>query len=306
MWSLIATTLAAQTAATNVPAPTKDWYVQGEVRFSMLAVTDETPSNDRAMWYRLQGGYKPLDWLTVFGRFGLDQKFVRYDGESGVRMQDTLLGALATHSVSLADIGWDTKLSFAHRVGFYLPTSFDSQLQDLYVAPEYYGQAKLQLYDQLYFGLTGILQYRFHKYAEQAGPSGGTLPRFVAAGLAFLEYSPLASKTFGTVTVGGDFYGYEVVDYPAIDQDSLTETELPAGVNLPEEDRTGSQASDVYSAPQYGYDLYVAYTAPIEEVSLTLSISLEQGANVIRGGEPRVFFFHRDETVLAFTLTGRY
>jgi hypothetical protein len=77
-------------------------------------------------------------------------------------------------------------------------------------------------------------------------------------------------------------------------------------VELPAEDRTGSAASDIYTVPQYGYDLYVSYVPPIEEVSLAFTIALEQGANVLRGGEPRVFFFHRDETLLSFTLTGRY
>jgi hypothetical protein len=193
----------------------KPWYIAAEVRFAMLAVTDDTPAGDRSMWYRLSGGYRPLDWLTVFGRLGLDQRFAPTVGESGVRMQDILLGAFATHSVDLAGLGWDRKITFQHRLGFYLPTSFESDLQDLYTAPEYLMQARLRLIDELYFGLTGIMQYRFHKFAEEGGPGGRTLPRFVVAGLAVLEYSPLASKTFGTLTLGGDFYGYEVVDYPA-------------------------------------------------------------------------------------------
>jgi hypothetical protein len=197
----------------------KPWYVSAEIRFDMLAVVDETPSNDRSMWYRLSGGYRPLDWLTVFGRLGLDQRFAPSVGESGVRMQDVLVGAFATHSIPLEGLGWDRKITLQHRLGFYLPTSFLSQQQDLYTAPEYLVQARLRLIDELYFGATALMQYRFHQFAEQAGPEGGTLPRFLAAGVAILEYSPLSSKTWGTLTIGGDFYGYGVVDYPARAQD---------------------------------------------------------------------------------------
>ena len=296
--------LGARNIATARVSEDKSWYVSGEVAFRMLAVVDKDPANDRSMSYRLQGGYSPLDWLTVFGRIGVDQKFVSVDGESGVRMQDTLLGAYATHSVSLAGLGWDRKITFLHRLGFYLPTSYQSHLEDLYTAPEWLTQARLRLVDTLYFGLTGILQYRFHKYAEHAGLDAGTLPRFVAAGLAFLEYSPLTSTTYGTLTLGGDFYGYETVDYPALKQDSIDQLDLPQGVKLDPQDTQGAQASNVYLDPQYGYDLYITYVPPIQNFAFT--VSLEQGANVIRGGEPRIFFFHRDETTLAFTLTGRY
>jgi len=62
----------------------------------------------------------------------------------------------------------------------------------------------------------------------------------------------------------------------------------------------------VHTVPQYGYDFYVSYVPPIEEVTLALTVALEQGANILRGGEPRLVFFHRDETVVSFTLTGRY
>lgn len=295
-----------QTAANVEAGEEKSWYVAGQLQFRMLAVTDKTPSNDRSMIYQLQGGYSPLDWLTLFGRVGVIQRFVAPDGETGVRMQDTLVGATANHSLSLAGIGWDRDISFVHRLGFYLPTSFASHMQDLYVAPEWMTQVRLRTIDELYVGVTGLMQYRFHKYAERAGPGGTTLPRFVVAGLVLLEYSPLKSKTYGTLTIGGDFYGYEIVNYPARGQDSIEELDLPPGVEgINPEDLVGSQASDVYVHQQYGYDVYLSYVPPVVDF-LSFTVSLEQGGNVLRDGVVNMFAFHRDETTLAFTLTGRY
>jgi hypothetical protein len=278
--------------------------VNAKVEFRMLALVDETPAADRSLLYRVGGGYFPLDWLQVFGRLGVTHELSAESGETGARMEDLLLGSIAQHSLSLEGLGWDRSINFMHRLGLYLPTSFESRQQDLYVAPEWLTEARLRLYDELWFGLTGIFQYRFHKYAEGRGPGAGTLPRVVLAGLAFLEYSPLASETYGTLTIGADFYGYEIVDYPSISQGSIDEAHLPENVNVNPDDLAGETASGTYSAPQYGYDFYVTYVPPWPYLALT--VSWEQGGNVMRNGVPNLFFFHRDETALVFTLTGRY
>jgi hypothetical protein len=286
------------------------WSVSAEAQLRMLMVSDSDPANDRAMAYRLQGGYEVLDWLTLLARVGVDQRFVAPEGESGVRLQDTLLAALASQSVSLKPLGWERTLALRHRLGLYLPTSFESREQDLYAAPEWLTQARLEPIARIACGLRGVLQYRFHEYAEQAGPGGGTLPRFVAEALAFVEYTPLESRELGVLTVGADAYGYESVDYPAREQGGLAGVTLPQGVDLDPDATGGAEASDVYAAPHYGYDLYVNYVPPIAlgqgRDNFAFTASLEQGGNVLRNGEPRIFFFNRDETVLAFKVAARY
>ncbi|MET0409657.1 MAG: hypothetical protein ABW217_00105 [Polyangiaceae bacterium] len=291
----------------------KRWSVSGEAQLRMLLVSDADPSNDRSMSYRVQGGYELLDWLTLLARAGVDQRFVAEEGESGLGLQDTLLAALAAQTVSLAPLGWARTVSLRHRLGLYLPTSRESRRQDLYSAGEWLTQARLEPIARLACGLRGVLQYRLHEYAEQAGPGGRTLPRFVVEGLVFVEYSPLVSTSLGTLTLGADAYGYESVDYPARPQGSFSDVTLPDGVEVDPAATSGAQASDVYAAPHYGYDLYVNYVPPLalgrDDASagnFALTASLSQGGNVLRNGEPRVFFFNRDETVLAFKVAARY
>jgi hypothetical protein len=289
----------------------KRWSVSGEAQLRMLLVSDSDPENDRSLSYRLQGGYELLDWLTLLARAGVDQGFVAEEGESGLGLQDTLLAALAGQTLSLTPLGWDRTLSLRHRLGLYLPTSRESRRQDLYAAPEWLTQARLELVPRVACGLRGVLQYRFHEYAEQSGPGGRTLPRFVVEGLVFIEYSPLVSASLGTLTLGADAYGYESVDYPARPQGSFDDVTLPDGVEVDPEATSGAQASDVYAAPHYGYDLYVNYVPPLAlggdgANNFALTASLSQGGNVLRNGEPRVFFFNRDETVLAFKIAARY
>lgn len=300
----------AQVAARNIDlaqAEGKAWTVTGRVQFRTLVITDEDPANGRLLDYRLQASYALLEWLQVLARTGINQRFVAQPGESGVRMQDTLLAGVAIHSLSLKGIGLDRDVSFLHRLGVFLPTSFESQQQDLYLAPELLSQARVRLFDQVFFGLTGVFQYRFHKYAERAGyAEGGTLPRVVLAGLSFLEYTPLASKTFGSLTVGGDIYGYEIVHYPSHSQASVEQVSLPQGVSVRGEDLIGDQASTVHVSQQYGYDLYLTYVPPLPDHNLALTVSWEQGGRVLRDGVVNMFGFHRDETTLAFTLTARY
>jgi hypothetical protein len=291
----------------------KRWSVSGEAQLRMLLVSDADPGNDRSMSYRVQGGYELLDWLTVLARAGVDQSFVAEEGESGLGLQDTLLAALAAQTVSLAPLGMDRSVSLRHRLGLYLPTSRESRRQDLYAAGEWLTQARLEPITRLACGVRGVLQYRLHEYAEQAGPGGRTLPRFVVEGLVFLEYSPLVSASLGTLTLGADTYAYESVDYPARPQGSFVDITLPDGVEVDPTATSGAQASDVYAAPHYGYDLYVNYVPPLalgtdaaSGGNFALTASLSQGGNVLRNGEPRVFFFNRDETVLAFKIAARY
>jgi hypothetical protein len=281
----------------------KPWRLAADVQYRSLLVTDEDPANDRYFLYRAQASYYPLRWLSVFARLGLYQRFVSVQGESGFRMEDTVLGATAEQSVSLASLGWKRQLQLSHWLRVYLPTSFASHEQNLYLATEWSTRAQVRLVDELFAGVRGTLHYRFHEYAEQAGPEGGTLPRFVAELRPYIEYSPLVSDQWGTLTVGADLVGDETVRYPSRDPGSISASQLPPGT-LAGSALAGSGGSESYVTPHYGYDLYAVYAPPIPY--LTFIASLEQSGNVVRYGEPRLYFIHRDQTEFALRLVATY
>ena len=283
------------------PRVGKRWQLTAEAQYRSLLITDEDPANDRYMLYRLQGAYQLQSWLSVYAQLGLFQRFVSVEGESGLRLEDTVLGAFAEQSVSLAP--WERTLGLVHRLRILLPTSFQSQEQDLILAAEWSTRARLRLVGQLYVGLRGTLHYRFHEYAEQAGSEGGALPRFVAEALAFVEYWPLVSKKWGALALGAQLSGGETVDYPSLDPGSVDESQLPPGT-LAADDLSGAGDSDSLVTPHYGYALYVSYVPPIPHLSFT--VSLEQSGSAVRYGEPRLYFVHRDETELALRLSASF
>lgn len=284
----------------------KDWQLLGDIQYRTLAVRDEDPANDQRMLYRLQAGYDPpVPGLTVFAHIGFEQRFVSVQGESGVRMEDAVLGAMFQHDVSLERLGWDRSLGFLHRLRFFLPTSFRSQQDDLYLAAQWSTRARVRLLDRLFAGLQGALHYRAYEYAEQAGPGGEALPHYAAEVLAFAEYSPLVSRELGSLTLGADVYADETIDYAARDPASLRAADLPPGTLAGSTGTLlGAGSNDTFVSPHFGYDFYVTYRPPIEHLQLTASI--EQVGNAVRYGESRVFLFHRDETELVLRLTATY
>jgi len=283
------------------PRVGKRWQLSAEAQYRSLLITDEDPANDRYMLYRLQGAYQLQSWLSVYAQVGLFQRFVSVEGESGLRLEDTVLGAFAEQSISLAP--WERTLGLVHRLRILLPTSFQSQEQNLLLAAEWSTRARLRLVDQLFVGLRGTLHYRFHEYAEQAGSEGGTLPRFVAEALAFVEYWPLVSKTWGALALGAQVTGGATVDYPSLDPGSIDEAELPPGT-LTADDLGGAGDSDSYVSPHYGYALYASYVPPIPHLSFT--VSLEQAGSAVRYGEPRLYFIHRDQTEVGLRLSASF
>lgn len=285
------------------PPRDKSWRVAGEGHYRSLLVTDEDPANDRYLLYRLQGSYFPLPWLSVFARLGLFQRFAASEDESGLRLEDTVLGATAEQPVSLAPWGWERTLLLSHTLRVFLPTSFASSQQDLYFAGEWSTRAQLRLSDALVAGARGTVHYRFHEYAEQAGPGGVTLPRLVVSARPFVEYTVLRSERWGTLTFGGDVYGDETLHYPSRDPDTISAAALPPGT-LSAESIRGAGSSDSYVTPHYGYDLYGVYLLPNRHLFVVLS--LEQNGNVVRYGEPRLYFIHRDQTELALAVGGNF
>jgi hypothetical protein len=290
----------------SLPRPdAKRWQLGGEAQYRALMIRDTDPANDQRMYYRLQAGYEPIENLILSARAGVVQRFVSVEDESGVRLEDASLSALLQQSVGLESLGWDRQLTLAHRARVYLPTSFNSQQEDLLFAAELSSRARVRVTGQLFAGLRGLVQYHAHAYAEQAGPAGAMQPRFVADVLAFTEYSPLVSQRFGTVTVGGDVYVNQTFDYPSRDPADIPASELPPGTLADNTDSIlGAGTSDTFSSPNFGYDLYVLYQPPLEH--LLFMASLEQVGSAQRYGETHVYLFHRDETELALRLIVQY
>lgn len=290
----------------SLPRPDdKHWQVGGEMQYRTLVIRDADPANDQRMFYRLQAGYEPLENLILLARAGVVQRFVSVEDESGLRLEDASLSALLQQSVGLGSLGWDRQLTLAHRLRVYLPTSFNSQQEDLLFAAELSSRARVRLTGQLFAGVRGLVQYHAHAYAEQAGPAGAMQPRFVADALAFTEYSPLVSPKYGTLTVGGDIYVNQTFDYPSRDPSSIPAGALPPGTLADNTDTfLGAGRSDSFSSPNFGYDLYVLYQPPLEH--LLFMASLEQVGSAQRYGETHVYLFHRDETELALRMIVQY
>ena len=283
----------------------KPWQVLGEAQYRALVVRDTDPANDQRMYYRLQLNYEVVKDLILSARAGIVQRFVTVEDESGVRMEDASFAALLQQSISLEGIGWDRQLSLAHRLRVYLPTSFRSQEEDLLFAAELSSRARVRITGQLFAGVLGLVQYHAHQYAEQAGPGGAALPRVVAQGLAFAEYSPLVSPDLGTLTFGADVYLNQTFGYPSRDPADIPASELPPGTLADDPDSIiGAGTTDVFSSPNFGYDLYAQYQPPFEH--LLFMASLEQVGSAQRYGETRVYLFHRDETELALRLIVTY
>lgn len=253
-----------------------------DVQYRMLGVVDEDPENDQYLFYVATLSGQVLDGLTAFVQTGLLQRFVAEPDESGLYLRDTLIGARYSTPVEL---GAGLKLGLVHELGVYLPTSRASQNQDLYAAPRYRLLADLEVLPGLSVSAIPEARYRFHAYAERAGP-GAPLNTQVDFGARLgLDYVALDSKTWGVAGVGASAASYYARRYAARDG---------------HESDTSDQSPWLQSYDWEGHVFYIPMRA------LQVAVSVEHGGNVLRDGIANVFFTHRDETELVFTLTGKY
>lgn len=300
--------VAAQLGAQNVAIAGGDdrpFFVAGSVQFRTPVVSDADPAGERSVDYALTAGFKLTKGVQLLGRLNLRQRFVAESGQlasppppgtvdfsgfdpslddSAFRLGNLNLGVMYFNPVDVEVAGIQRNVFFIHRGMVYLPTSREAQVQNFYLGLEGLTVARTNVIDQLYVAAAGLFQWRGHEFAEQAGLNGATLPRFVFVGQLALEYL-VSLGDFGTLTVGADINGSQTVNYPA--RDSFE-----------------SENSDaVFVRAGYGYDFYVTWV-PLP--FLSAGIAWEQGGNVVRNGIVNTFFFHRDETRLAFALTARY
>jgi hypothetical protein len=262
------------------PEP-RPYKLGASAQFRSLVIRDEDPRNDELMIYSLKGTGMLTDKLSIGIRMGLSQRFVAEPDESGFRFQDTSVG-----------LGYDTpvdlghyKLDLHHSLSAYVPTSRASQEQDLYVAPQYSFDASIEVLKGLTVGLSPSIQYRFHKYAERAGIDGGMNTRVRYSIHAGVDYALLESPGLGNIGVGAS---------AGTEYDQLYASR---------ESYTSSESDQSVIQQNYDWEAHLQY-APFKNISVAAAI--EHGGPVLRDGIVNTFFFHREETEMAFTLAGSY
>ncbi len=275
---------AKDTQATQNPAfaggtGTKQYFLLANMQFRTLAITDDDPANGRSLLYSARAGYTFLKGsLQVFGQIGATQNFTAEEGETGFLFQDVQASAIYMHSVDLKALSIPRKLQLMYLARLFFPTSRASRNQDLYLGTRAAVVARINVLGGLFFRMTGIFDYRFHQFAEREGPGAPLNTQLVAGGAWALDYILMQSSRFGVLLVGADLWTTNAKTYASVD-------------------------GEFSWRPRFGWDAYVSYS-PL--AYLTVGVSLEQGARVLRNGIVNIDAGNRDTTEVALTLTGRY
>jgi len=279
-WAQETTTVEAETTA-GEEKPEELFSGWAYAQYRMLAVADEDPANDQYLVYRMRGMGQVFKDATLHVEFGVTQEFVAEPDESGVFFQDT---AVALRYATPADLGPRT-LKLVHEPLVFLPTSRASQTQDLHVAPQYTLRSSMEVIERLTVLFRPMVQYRVHQYAERAGLQGGMNTQVKWGGRFGADYTAIESERFGDFGFGFSTATYWHKRYASRD-DHIA--------------RTADQAPVLQV---YDWEVHAGYM-PWEFVSI--DVSVEHGGGVLRDGIVNTFLTHRDETELAFMVTGLY
>lgn len=245
-------------------------------QYRQLAVVDEDPENNRLMIYGVRAQGRLTNALSIFVTTGLLQRFVAEEGESGFRMSDSRLGVAWRTPI---DLGGGTKLGMLNELSVFLPTSRQSQLQDMIAAPQARVQFMLRPAKGLSFALSPRFRYRFHQFAERAGLNGDMNVQLDTGVRGGLDYSFYSHKTIGSFGVGAS-----------------------AGTtyfrNYDSRDGFESEFSDQGAWNQvYDWEAHLTYSV----LMFNFALSIEHGGNVLRNGVVNTFIAHRDETEMVLS-----
>lgn len=258
----------------------KHYSLRADVEYRQLAITDSDPVNDLGMTYRARADYKlerVVPGLKVFVQTGIGQKFYAEPDESGLLLEDTLVGAGYAHSVGLEVGGVSRDLDLAHSMRIYVPTSRASHNRELYTAIDYMVSGRVRTIGKLSVGLDLRGRYHINGHAEAQGPDGAELTMLFWSGNLAAEYVVLESSSFGDLSLGADLASYHRLKYPLYGYWYLNQ--------------------------QVGWDAYAAYS-PFKHLSMQLSI--EHNSSVLRNGIVNLALFNRDMIEVALTVTGTY
>lgn len=284
---------ADASAEAEVEAPKRPWSVGASVTFSRLVVGDEDPENDMALVYEATASGK-YEGVTGFIAGGMLEQFSEEEGESPFELQDTRIGAAYGTPVA---VGEDLELGIMHQLQLFLPTSQASQRRDLIMAPMATVTFSMEVIEGLGVSLVPHFRYRFHGEAETHG--GGGNVQFDTGAHLGVDYT-LALGDFGEVTAGLSGGSVWVHKY-----DARTDAELQEEIDRFDigSARPSLSNDTDQNFQTYDYEVHVAYT-PLKYATLT--VAMEQGGGVLRSGVVNTFLFHRDETQLVVSLSGRY
>lgn len=251
------------------------WPVKTSViaQYTALVVTDDDPANDRSIQYLLRARGKVFPGGTAVLGIGLNQRFVAEEDDSSLRLSDTLIGFEWATPVKLSE---EKTLSLTHVLWGFLPTSRASSERDLIFAPVWQLRAAMEVLPGLSVGAVPYFRYRFHRYAERAGPTGELNTQLDFGVRGGLDYDLISSKRFGSWSAGLSMGTAYARAYDARD---------PTGQD------PWSQA--------YDWEVHTFYN-PLP--FLLMGLTLQQGAPLLRGGVANAVLFHRDETEWAATL----
>lgn len=278
-------------APAEQPAEEARWYhATGTLQYRQLAVRDPDPANDRYVLWSARG-VVDVPWLSGLQgsvALGLTERFVTVPDESAWLLRDMELGATYKHELPGEPL-WlgSRKLSLAHKLGIYLPTSRKSQHQDLYLATQLGSRVTVPVVDGLTTGVEGWLRYYWFQYAEQAGLYGGMLPQLMFGPVLFTEYAALEHAIYGELVVGAELSTGYTKDYASREQ---------------YEDAASSRSA---WHQDFGWGIYASY-APALAPYLSVSLSLEQNGPYLRDGGEHLVLVHRDETELGIAVTASY
>lgn len=282
---------AAQATTEAAAAPARAWNV-GAIAYFRSLLLDEDPRNGMALIYEANVAARVFDEGTAYIAAGLYEGFTTVEGESGFLLQDTAVGLRYATPV---DLGSGRELGVVHDARLYLPTSRASQNQDLYVAP----MMRLVLSTEVVPGLTlGVIphfRYRFHGTAMRYGGQANT--QFDTGLRGGLDYS-LDLGGAGTIDAG---FSVGSVWLHRYDSPSQAEQDDAVHELQPMVDVYVDDTEQTFQA--YDYEVHVGYT-PVKY--LTIGLGLEQGGSVLRDGVVNTYLFHRDETELVASVSGRY
>ena len=246
------------------------------VQHRQLAVVDDDYANDHMTVWAVRAQGRLTSDLSVFLTGGLLQRFVAEEGESPFRLLDSRIGLAWRTPV---DLGGGKKLGILNELSVFLPTSRNSQLQDMIVAPQARVQFMLQPIKGMTVALSPRFRYRAHSFAERAGlnaPMNIQIDTGIRGGI---DYTAVRFEKAGSIGVGASTGTTYVRKYDS--RESFTSEQSDQGVWL----------------QVYDWEAHVTYSVSM----FNFAVSVEQGGNVLRNGVVNTFFTQRDETELVFS-----
>ena len=176
--------------------PKKSWMVEASYEFHRLVRQSDLGGdgvNRNFNYFLLGGSYDLTEYDRISARVGLYERFLADSGETGVRLDDAVVGY--TRLFKLPD-----EFRLRAQVRTVIPLSFESKLQGLITAPRValFLERKFGIVDTL---LLGYVEGYVSRYKEAQG--GNANPTMRVAALAEVDVTMPFHKA---LMIGADLY----------------------------------------------------------------------------------------------------